>query len=158
MLKMPDKALQMLDKTESLECDHTDMMVIRGHILLQNDRVEEAEKAFKKAILKSENSPSVLLRIIVSLYDNHYVNACYQMLVKFFEMITEHYPDFKGGYAYMALCCYDLNRVKEFMKYLKLAVTHTPNEARMVLSCLYPMGTPVNEYVPYMEQKLKIEN
>ena len=45
----------------------------------------------------------------------------------------------------------------EFMKYLKLAVTHTPNEARMVLSCLYPMGTPVNEYVPYMEQKLKMK-
>ena len=158
MLRQPDKAMQMLDKTEPLECDHTDIMVVRGHILLQNGLVEEAEEAFKKAILQSENSPAVLLRIIVSLYDNHYVNACYQMLVKFFKMIAEYYPDFKGGYAYMALCCYDLNRLREFMKYLRLAVAQTPNEARMVLSCLYPVGTPVNEYVPYMEEKLRIKN
>jgi tetratricopeptide (TPR) repeat protein len=155
ILQEPDKAMEMLDKTDSLECDHTDVMVIRGHILLQNGRVDDAEKAFKKAIMISQNSPSVLLRIIVSLYDNHYVKACYEMLVKFFEMVSEYYPDFKGGYAYMALCCFDLNRTREFMRYLKLAVTHTPQEARLVLSCLYPEETPVSDYVSYMEERIK---
>jgi len=149
------QAMEMLDKTETLDCDHVDMLVIRGHILLQNKQVNKAEEAFKMAIMKSQNAPNVLLRIIVSLYDNRYVQASYQMLLKFFEMVHEYYPDFHSGYAYMALCCYDLGLADEFMKYLRLAVVNDPHEAQGVLNCLFPEGTPVNDYVPYMEQRLK---
>ena len=144
----------MLQRTETMECDHIDTIVIKGHILLQNGRVEEAEKAFKKAIMQSDNAPNVLLRIIVSLYDNHYVNACYQMLLKFLEFVQAYYPDFHSGYAYMALCCYDLSRTEDFMKYLRLAVEENPQEAQTVLNCLFPEGTPVRDYVSYMEQRL----
>ena len=150
------QALEMLEKTETLPCDHTDMLVVKGHILLQNDQVNKAEEAFKMAILKSENSPAIMLRIIVSLYDNRYTQACYQMLLKFFEMVHEYYPDYKSGNAYMALCCYDMGRSKEFMKYLRLAVEQDPKEAQSVLSCLFPEATPVREYVAYMEQRLHI--
>ena len=149
-----EKALQMLEKTDNLECDHLDMLVTRGHILLQNNRVKEAEAIFKEAIMKSEDSPAILLRVIVSLYDNHYVNACYQMLHKFLKMIQNYYPDFHNGYAYMALCCYDMDRKREFLKYLKLAVEKNPYEARTVLNYLFPAGTDVSEYVPYMEQRI----
>ena len=132
-----------------------DILVVKGHILLQNDLIPQAEKAFKKAIIDSENAPDVMLRIIVSLYDNHYLQACYQMLLKFFELVKDYYPDYKSGNAYMALCCYDLGREQEFMKYLRLAVSDDPREAQGVLSCLFPEGTPVNEYVSYMEQRLQ---
>lgn len=148
------QAIAMLDKTKTLNCDHVDILVVKGHILLQNDLIPQAEKAFKKAIIDSENAPDVMLRIIVSLYDNHYLQACYQMLLKFFELVKDYYPDYKSGNAYMALCCYDLGREQEFMKYLRLAVSDDPREAQGVLSCLFPEGTPVNEYVSYMEQRL----
>jgi len=153
--KNPDKAMQMIDMTEHLNCDHTDMMVVRGHILLQNGLVKQAEEAFKKAIIHSENAPDVLLRIIVSLYDNHYVHTSYEMLVKFLDMIKDYYPDYHGGYAYMALCCYDLKKGDEFMKYLRMAVKYNKKEASLVLSPLFPEGTPVSEYVKYMEQKIE---
>lgn len=149
------QAIAMLDKTKTLDCDHVDILVVKGHILLQNDLIPQAEKAFKKAIIDSENAPDVMLRIIVSLYDNHYLQACYQMLLKFFELVKDYYPDYKSGNAYMALCCYDLGREQEFMKYLRLAVSDDPREAQGVLSCLFPEGTPVNEYVSYMEQRLQ---
>ena len=148
------QAMQMLDKTETLSCDHVDMLVVRGHILLQNKQVHKAEEAFKMAIMKSDHAPSVLLRIIVSLYDNRYIQACYEMLLRFFEMVHEYYPDYHSGNAYMALCCYDLGRVDEFMKYLRLAVDNDPQEAQGVLACLFPEGTPVSDYIPYMEQRL----
>lgn len=150
------QAMEMLDKTETLPCDHTDMLVVRGHILLQNDQISKAEEAFKTAILKSENSPAIMLRIIVSLYDNRYTQACYQMLLKFFAMVHEFYPDYKSGNAYMALCCYDLGRHEEFIKYLRLSVEQDPKEAQNVLSCLFPEGTPVRDYIPYMEQRLHL--
>ena len=149
------QAMQMLDKTETLSCDHVDMLVVRGHILLQNQQVHKAEEAFKMAIMKSDHAPSVLLRIIVSLYDNRYIQACYEMLLRFFEMVHEYYPDYHSGNAYMALCCYDLGRVDEFMKYLRLAVANDPQEAQGVLACLFPEGTPVSDYIPYMEQRLQ---
>ena len=150
------QAIEMLDKTATLDCDHVDMLVVKGHILLQNDKIAEAEEVFKQAILQSNNAPSVLLRIIVSLYDNRYLNACYKMLLQFFQLVNEYYPDFKSGNAYMALCCYDMQRSEEFLKYLRLAVDNDPHEAQSVLGCLFPEGTPITEYVPYMEQRLHI--
>jgi hypothetical protein len=41
------------------------------------------------------------------------------------------------------------------MKYLRLAVEKDPREAQTVLSCLFPAGMSVKEFVPYMEQRLK---
>ena len=149
------QALEQLDKTEAMDCDHIDMMVIRGHILLQNGKVEESQETFKQAIIKSKNAPRIMLRIIVSLYDNRHLQACYEMLLKFFEIVHEYYPDYKEGNAYMALCCYELGRITEFMKYLRRAVAKDPREAQTVLSCLFPEGMPVSEFVPYMEQRLK---
>ena len=149
------QAVKMLEKTKTLDCDHVDIMVVKGHILLQNNKIAEAEEAFKQAIMKSNNAPGVLLRIIVSLYDNRYLSACYQMLLKFFDLVNEYYPDYKSGNAYMALCCYDLKRTDEFIKYLRLAVEQDPQEAKSVLGCLFPEGTPVSDYVYYMEQRLK---
>ena len=148
------QAIAMLDKTKAMDCDHVDIMVVKGHILLQNNKIAEAEEAFKQAILNSNNAPGVLLRIIVSLYDNRYLNACYQMLIKFFQLVRDFYPDYKSGNAYMALCCYDMGRFEEFMKYLQMAVEQDPNEAKAVLSCLFPEGTPVTDYIPYMKQRL----
>ena len=152
------QALAMLDKTEQLDCDHVDMLVVRGHILLQNAKIAEAEEVFKQAIIKSNSAPNVLLRIIVSLYDNRFLEACYQLLLKFLRMVSQHFPDYKSGNAYMALCCYDLGYVREFLKYLRLAVENDPHEAKGVLACLFPEGTPVSDYVVYMERKLGIEN
>ena len=58
-------------------------------------------------------------------------------------------------YAYMALFCYDMGRYEEFMKYLQMAVEQDPNEAKAVLSCLFPEGTPISDYVTYMERQLQ---
>ena len=59
------QAIRMLDKTTKLDCDHVDILVVKGHILLQNDKIAEAEECFKQAILQSNNAPNVLLRTIV---------------------------------------------------------------------------------------------
>ena len=153
-MKRPKEAIDMLDRTEEMDCDHIDMKVIRGHILLENGLVAEAEDIFKQAIVQSGNAPGVLLRIIVSLYDNHYVKAAYEMMLKFFNYVEAYAPDFKEGHAYMALCCYDLGRTSEFMHHLRLAVEDSPQEAQLVLGCLFPEGMPAKEYYEYMTHRL----
>lgn len=148
-----DTALYYIDQTRGLDCDHIDMLVLKGHILLENDHIHEAEEVFKNAIIRSDNDPSVILRIIVSLYDNKYVKASYTMFKKFFSMVVN--DDYKEGYAYMALCCFDLGYTEEFLMYLRLAIDRNPHEARLVLAHLFPEDMPAKDYYNYMYQKLK---
>ena len=70
-LQQPETAVEYLDKTEDLDCDHINMQITKGHVMLANNKKNEAEKLFKKALEDSDNSPHVMLRIIVSLYDNN---------------------------------------------------------------------------------------
>lgn len=151
---MPETALFYLDKTETLNCDHVDMLVIKGHVLLANDRLKDAEEMFKQAIIQSNSSPKILLRIMVSMYDNKYVNASYSMFKHFFEMVDDSFDE---GYSYMALCCWDTKRYKEFLYYLHEAVRRNPKEARMVLSGIFPEGMKPEEYYAYTLENLKNE-
>ncbi len=148
----PDIALNYVDKTKALDCDHIDMEVVRGHILLANKRLNEAEQTFKNAIIMSGNAPKTMLRIMVSLYDNRLITASYKLFKRFFHYVGD---DWNEGYAYMALCCWDMNNVEEFMYYLEKAVERNPKEARLVLGHLFPMGMKPTEYQTYIKEKLQ---
>ena len=152
-LKRLDEALHYIDETRTLECDHIEMLVLKGHILLENGQNERAEQVFKNAIIRSNNDPNIILRIIVSLYDNKYVKAAYEMFQKFFSMVVN--DQFDQGYSYMALCCNDLGYKEEFLMYLRLAVERNPSEARLVLGHLFPEDMAAKEYYHYMYQKLR---
>ena len=151
-LKLPEIALQYIDKTEYLDCDHIDMEVIRGHILVANKRLKEAEDVFKNVIKESGNAPKTMLRVMVSLYDNRYVSASYKLFKKFFNFVDDDWSD---GYSYMALCCWDIKHFDEFVEYLKKAVEKNPREAKMVLGHLFPTGMKVTEYQKFIEESLK---
>jgi len=147
-----DMALDYLNKTDVLDCDHVQIKVIKGHVLLAGDRLEEAQKMFRKAVLESNGSTPILLRIIVSLYDNKYIEGAYHMLQKFFSIVDEKNNE---GYAYMALCCHDLKRDEEFMRYLKIACEKNTAECRMVLAHLFPEDVKPEDYYNYLKTEMK---
>ena len=153
-LKKPESALYYLDKTLDLECDHVNIEIIRGHILLQNNRTKEAHQAFKKALSISANWSRTMLRVIVSLFENQYVNTSYNLFLSFFNHIDDNWNE---GYAYMALCCMVMKKDDEFMEYLKLATEKNPKEAKAVLSSFFPEGMKPQDYYEYMSNQLKTE-
>ena len=150
-LNKTEKALEMIEQTTELPCDHNDMLVIKGHILLEAQRVEEAQVVFAQAISRSDGNPDVYLRIITSLYDNRYVKASYRMLKKLLGTIAK---DYTYGYSYLALCCWDLGQWDEFLDYLHEAVKRNANEARLVLGRLFPDEMPVEQYEAYIKEQL----
>ena len=150
-MKDPDKALYYIDQTQKLDCDHTNMEIIRGHILLANKRAREAADAFKKALQLSENSPRTMLRIIVSLYDNQYTLTSYSFLKR---LLSDMKDNWNEGYSYMALCCRDLGKYEEFLKYLKKAAEKNPKEAKTVLGGMFPEDLEPGEYYSYMMKKI----
>jgi len=149
---MPETGLYYIGKTDSLDCDHLDMQIIRGHILLSNDRTAEASEVFRKAVVESGYAPEVLLRIIISLLDNRFVDATYNSFKQFFEIVGD---DWNDGYSYMALCCWELKRTDEFMHYLQIACERNPQEAQSVLNSLFPSGMKAVDYCTYMKNQLK---
>ena len=148
-----EEALHCIDETKDLDCDHIDMIVLKGHILLENGHKKEAEESFKQAIILSHNDPDILLRIIVSLHDNKYVKTSYSMFKRFFDTVVD--DTYNNGYSYMALCCWDLGYAEEFLDYLRMAVERNPKEARAVLGHLFPEDMEVEAYYQYITQNLK---
>lgn len=147
-----DDAMNYLDMTDALECDHIQIMVIKGHLMLTAGRLKEAEKYFFTAVKNSNDPTQALLRIVVSLYDNHYLKATYAMLQKFFQVVPEGNTE---GYAYMALCCHDLMRYDEYLSNLKKACELNPKECRMVLGNLFPKDVEPQDYYAYLKEKEK---
>lgn len=149
-----DKAIDYLNKTDEMDCDHVSTEVIKGHIMLSAGRTGEAEQYFRNAIAASKEPRQTLLQIIVSFYDNRYLNSAYKLFKDYFK-----YPfDEKNseGYAYMALCCHDLKKQKEFLLYLKKACSTNPRSCKTVLGHLFPEELEPEEYYNYIKEKMNI--
>jgi len=144
-----DKALDCLDKTEALTSDPVHLLVVRGHILLAAEHFKEAEKFFRRAVLESKTPQQTLMQVIVSLYDNHFIEASYKMFKRYFKMVDEGNTE---GYAYMALCCHDLKLGDEFMHYLETACKVNPRECRIALAHLFPADVEPQDYYKYVRE------
>jgi tetratricopeptide (TPR) repeat protein len=146
------KAMSCLDELKDVNCYDEDVLVMRGYVMLENQRPEEAEEYFRQAIEQAESAPKALLKIIVSFLDNGYTKAAYTLFKQFLKYAPDDYDE---GFSYMALCCWRLQKYKEFMKYLKLAVERNPHEARMVLDRLFPDEMEPADYYDYIKNKLE---
>ena len=145
-------ALHYLSQTDHYDCDHAQMQLIKGHVLLSAERATEAEACFREAISNSTDPQVTFLRVIVSLFDNKYVDVAYNMFRHFFAHVD---ADFDQGYSYMALCCYELKRYDEFLDYLKQACQRNPEECSLVLGHLFPDTVKPEDYYQYIKDKLK---
>jgi tetratricopeptide (TPR) repeat protein len=156
--KEPDKALEVLDQAEAMEYDLVQILLIKGHILLTANKLDEAKEAFGKAIRMSDSRKQTLLRVIVSFYDNRYVEGAYAFLQRF---LTHYDEEEEGknteGYAYMALCCYELKKYDEFLSYLKKACEVNPAECRIAVGNMFPEDVKPEDYYQYVKDKLDRE-
>ncbi len=146
-------ALQMLDRADLLDStDRVQTLVVRGHIKLAAGKVKEAERYYRKAVVTSDSPNQTLLRIIVSVYDNHYLEAAYQLFLKFFQIVPSDHCE---GYAYMALVCYDLKRFDEFLCYLKTACERNPHECQIALAHIFPDDLDPKNYFSYIQERMQ---
>lgn len=156
--KEPDKALEVMDQAEAMEYDLVQILLIRGHIFLNAEKLDEAKEAFGKAIRMSDSRKQTLLRVIVSFYDNRYVQGAYAFLQRF---LTHYDEEEEGknteGYAYMALCCYELKKYDEFLSYLKKACEVNPAECRIAVGNMFPEDVKPEDYYQYVKDKLDRE-
>ena len=148
-----DEAIEQLDKTDNLDCDHIEILITKGHAYLSAKRINEAQDCFCKAIKDSDDKNHIMLQIIVSYYDNQYVNAAYHLFDFFFKKVVNE--NFNEGFAYMALCCHSMKNYDEYLSYLKKACERNPKECKQVLGFLFPQDLAPEEYYNYTINKIK---
>ena len=148
-----EEALKTLDETSDLECDANAIKVVRAHILLTAGRNDEAAELFGQAVLNSNADPDIVVRCVVSMLDNGLVEESYTSFKAF--LSEDKNRNIRTGHAYMALCCYELGKDKEFLKYLNKSVEYNPVEARTVLGSLYPKDMQPSEYYEKKKKNLK---
>ena len=146
-----EQALLCLDEADNdPECNHSEINVIRGHILLEHRRVKEAIKSFVEALQATNFSHEIFFRIAISVYDCGYHSIAYRMFKTYHET---HHAQGDEGAAYLASCCRQLNKRDEYMKYLNIACHQNPIEARKILGEYFPTGMDPKDYFDYEKAK-----
>lgn len=143
------EALQYLDKAESAIYDKNDLLVMRGHLYLEHNDIEKAQKYFSEAIQNAGTSPHVYIRVAASMYDNGYMRVAYKILQALVESSVTGKDE---GYPYLANCCYHLGMNEEFLEYLKISVRTNPQLAKDVLNELFPDEMSPEEYYNYAKK------
>ncbi|MBQ6652859.1 MAG: tetratricopeptide repeat protein [Prevotella sp.] len=148
-LNQLDEALTYIDKAEQLkEADPNIMLVVRGHLMLEHGKVEEAYELFQKAIRQSASAPEVYLHIAISLYDCGYLQLASRLLQLL--IFNPQYPEWNEGYAYLAACHKELGHYNLYLHYLKTACEKNPEEARNVFFDDFPPELPPEEYYNFI--------
>lgn len=140
------QAIDYADKAMNMEGVREEMLVLKGHIYLENGRHQDAAICFMKAINDSGHSPDIMIRVGTSLFDNNYIPEAYKILKP---LLTTADDTWNIGYSYLAICAREMHKEKEFLHFLDLAVKKNPEEARNVLCDLFPDGMDPVDYYQY---------
>lgn len=142
-------ALAYCDKALNLPtAKKSHIYVIRGYILLDNNRIDDAQECFSKALQISGNASDIYLHIAMSVFDCGFTAIAYEM---FKALIDTDSNDDGTVTAYLAYCCQQLGKHKEFLTTLKTAVATNPQTARRVLADLFPDTLDPSDYYEYAQ-------
>ena len=145
---LTDEALHYLDLMAcSPLADECEVLVMRGHLLIESGRYDEGQRCYSRAISQSKAAPRILLRIAISIYDLGFYQQSYRMFQLLHETSDQTRTD---GYAYEALCCHALGRRDEFIENVRLACEKNLAEAQLVLSELFPPDVEAKDYYNYL--------
>ena len=155
-LKRLDEALALLDSCSSLpDSEVCSLLAFRGICYLINDKIDEADLCFTKALTTAteELAPQIRLDIATAILDNSSPEWAY-------EILHEAYCGKAGnnltyGWGYYALSCHETGHWEEFLYALEKVCTINPNEAQQVLGEIFPPGLPVEDYVSYSKHHPK---
>lgn len=127
---------------------HDEALVLKAHLLMEAKHWAEAQACYSQAIIESNGSAHIFLRVAISIYDLGYYDHAYRL----FRMLGKFDGDDERteGFAYEALCCYSLGKEKEFREAVKKACERNPREAAIVLCDLFPEEVEPKDYYQYL--------
>lgn len=143
-----DQALEYITKADALpNANKEELLVLRGHVLLEQGDQMGAQKYFQMAIDNSKSSPDIVLRTAISIYDNGYLEQAYNMFRALLGGVGDDWID---GYAYLASCCKELKKDDEYAETLKKACEKNPEEVKSILGDSFPQDLDIKDYYDFL--------
>lgn len=149
-----EESMSVLDKAEQTDCNKDMMLVYRGELLHEGGQPDKGNECFINAITNSGGSPEIIMKVAMTFFEKKNINAAY----KLFNFLFQRNRQWHDGHAYLAVCCYELDKKDEFLESLKKAAKHNPSETKMMLGDLFPKDMEVKDYYQYMYDKLNKTN
>lgn len=118
-----------------------------GFVYLKTRHLDEANKCFNVAIIRSNSNPKVLFDIAKSFVECGFTDRAYKMLK---DIVESPKHNSKDAAAYFSLCCGDADDRKGFFETVKVVCEHNPEEAREVLSRFFPKDMNPKDYYEYL--------
>ncbi|MDD7317573.1 MAG: tetratricopeptide repeat protein [Prevotella sp.] len=125
-----EEALEYIKRSEHAECDHTDMEILRGMVLMSKGEYEEGQQCYEKVLKSSGYSPKVYMKIGMALYESKLYVSAYLTTVSLIEIYGEEMPEV---YAYHALFSLYAGHESEYLKYREIAFEKDPATAEALL-------------------------
>ena len=150
-----EKALDYLDLSEEYAQYIDDMpnaenqrLVLRGHVHLMNNQLEEGLKFFDKAVKKSKRDPEIIFKIMVSLYDHE----LYEHVITYYRKLVRVMPEgWNQGYTYAAVSFLRTMEISKGVKLMQKACIVNPDEVELIFGDFFPPGLKKEQYYDYVK-------
>ncbi len=139
------KAFRHIDILKNMNYDDPELNLIEGGVLLGMNKFSKANEVFMRGYEKSELPNEYLFQVAVNFYEHNFDDVAYQMLKEIFRLE----PQRTRGLSYIAVCCNYLGLKDEFLFYLKEAVEKNVDEAKAVLSEIFPASVTPQDYYEF---------
>ena len=129
-LERYDEALKYIEKSEQADCNHLELEIIKGMVLMSKGEYEEGQQCYEKALKDSGYSPKIYLKIGIALYESKLYVSAYLTTVSLVEVCGDEMPEV---YAYHALFSLYAGHESEYLKYREIAFEKDPRTAETLL-------------------------
>lgn len=148
------EAMRCIEEAEKIYAGEPgDAELLRAQVYLENKDGEKAKECVIGALRHARENPSVYLHVARLLYDYDILELAYGLLKLLAksddpELCKEVYPS-------LALCCYKMDKRREFVVYLGKAVSASPEMARFAMGWMFPEGTDPKDYHKHVKELFK---
>lgn len=145
----PNAALY-IRKIKDLGMVDSDLYIIEGGLMLNENKFEEATRIFLEGLPQAEMQHVYMLQVAVAYYEHRYDEAAYKMLQEVRRIAPGNYQ----WAAYLTACCFFLQKFDEFLEYLEITVAKAPEDAKAVLSQFFPSNLEPYDYLKFAKERL----
>ncbi len=150
------KALDCIKKRSKISKDNPiENSLLKGHIYLKHNKVEEATICFFSAIQLSNEDASTYHLIALIAFDCDYLELAYDMFEIYYDVIDKNVAE---NYSIYAFCCKELHKDDKYIDAVEMACKKEPEDTKDLLGEYFPIDLPVEQYAAYLRsQKNTIE-
>lgn len=144
-----DKALGYIDKIKEIDPDY-EADLYKGHILMQNERENEALEYYSTFIQNHEDPSEAHFLVGLSLVENKLYERARE---HFLYTLSHHASQDKGyqkAYAHLAYCALMQNRYQEFIAFLKIACEKAPEALEYTVGLFIPEEVEAKDFYQYV--------